>query len=979
MKKSAYIFLAATALFASASCQSEIRPDEELPVDDGILCFQPTLNGSSTDLVPDSDPASQTKVSEIVSTDGSISIPLTYVVTDGIACQTSNDISRNAELDSASPLTKGTQLNTTDDWDRLDNYIDTFYVAAWKGTTSFVPANTQVTKSSPLWKTSGTYRWGATEEATFYAYANLPASGATVTPMSTVQALNYTSVPSSSSAQTDILMGYYSGYSKFSQDFHKGGIAEIKFYHPLTAVRFKKGTFEGYASDKVNIKSISIKNVYSSGIALMSSTSINWNNQTGTKTVTMSPASGDTYLSVDANGFIGDAFLLIPQTMTATAYVTINAIVNLDGTEKKFEAKLTNNSWEAGKTNIYTLGYDSTNYVFTITNSSGSGSSLLSDGSVCLVYENTTGTQQRKFKISSYKYTGSTDDEANRTAVSYDAWYSFDDKDITDPSKVWYQFETGSLGTELTGLTGTNNAGMTTATDKTLTAAGRQVLSISPYKWTTESMKGSATSRLDLSKMSIGGEGDGTGPQNTANCYIVKHPGYYKFPCVYGNSIKNGVAVSATSGYNNSGYVSSAPHKENETEYNTTVLYNFVNSQGADITTGNIISDVSDDISSFTSSKVKAAMVWCDAKENGETLVKNVSYSDGYISFETMSPANLVQGNAVIALYYDADNDGYDEGEALWSWQIWVTDADLSVNNVGYVGDSKSGYHSFMSRYLGWCDGRNADGSNLSIYKAAHNSIQIRLKQSAGYLGYKYIIVQQNDVINGPYGDCSYYQWGRKDPFTGSTGLSSNETKKYYDSNGNELSWLTGTSTIFPTKSSGQQMSLVNAEKVIYNSIRNPRTFCSNDCFDARFYNLWSRDNNQVKDAGLSVAVVKTIYDPSPAGYRLPNNNAFISMSKTGKTTSSSSEMNGIWDTGAKGFRMLNADGLLDDNLFFQASGSRENGGGLGGVATNAYIWTSCLADETLSYCTRIYQYGISFPFGPHNKTLGHVIKPVLE
>ena len=33
---------------------------------------------------------------------------------------------------------------------------------------------------------------------------------------------------------------------------------------------------------------------------------------------------------------------------------------------------------------------------------------------------------------------------------------------------------------------------------------------------------------------------DYNGLMNTANCYVVTHPGYYKFPLVYGNAIKNG-------------------------------------------------------------------------------------------------------------------------------------------------------------------------------------------------------------------------------------------------------------------------------------------------------------------------------------------------------------------------------------------------------------------------------------------------------
>lgn len=54
---------------------------------------------------------------------------------------------------------------------------------------------------------------------------------------------------------------------------------------------------------------------------------------------------------------------------------------------------------------------------------------------------------------------------------------------------------------------------------------------------------------VDLSMQDIYGN---TTSQNTANCYVVKEAGTYKFPCVYGNAIKNG-ATNATAYLNNGG------------------------------------------------------------------------------------------------------------------------------------------------------------------------------------------------------------------------------------------------------------------------------------------------------------------------------------------------------------------------------------------------------------------------------------------
>ncbi len=48
--------------------------------------------------------------------------------------------------------------------------------------------------------------------------------------------------------------------------------------------------------------------------------------------------------------------------------------------------------------------------------------------------------------------------------------------------------------------------------------------------------KGSAAHPYNLANQTNGG----AKVENTANCYVVNAPGYYSFPMVYGNAIKNG-------------------------------------------------------------------------------------------------------------------------------------------------------------------------------------------------------------------------------------------------------------------------------------------------------------------------------------------------------------------------------------------------------------------------------------------------------
>ena len=100
----------------------------------------------------------------------------------------------------------------------------------------------------------------------------------------------------------------------------------------------------------------------------------------------------------------------------------------------------------------------------------------------------------------------------------------------------------------------------------------------------------------------------------------------------------------------------------------------------------------------------------------GDLIKADVSYEDGYITFETNDV--FKEGNAVIAAYSDALCS---EGNVLWSWHIWLTDRpaeQVYANNAGTMMDR-----------------------NLGATSAVPGEVET-------------------------YG--LMYQWGRKDPFLGS-------------------------------------------------------------------------------------------------------------------------------------------------------------------------------------------------------------------
>ncbi len=172
-------------------------------------------------------------------------------------------------------------------------------------------------------------------------------------------------------------------------------------------------------------------------------------------------------------------------------------------------------------------------------------------------------------------------------------------------------------------------------------------------------------------------------------------------------------------------------------------------------------------------------------------LIKSVSYANGTITFRTAD--RFKEGNAVIAAK-DAS------GTILWSWHIWLTDKPRSQ-----VYNNKAG--TMMDRNLGATSATPGDVGALGLL----------------------------------------YQWGRKDPFLGSSSISSSTVAK------STINWPSAVHT----NSSYGTVSYVTA---------NPTTFlkASSSPYD---WHYSSRDNTLWTTSDKT----KSIYDPCPSGWRVPD------------------------------------------------------------------------------------------------------------
>ena len=174
-----------------------------------------------------------------------------------------------------------------------------------------------------------------------------------------------------------------------------------------------------------------------------------------------------------------------------------------------------------------------------------------------------------------------------------------------------------------------------------------------------------------------------------------------------------------------------------------------------------------------------------DAPKKGD-LISEVSFKNDMIYFSTNE--NFKRGNALIAAKDEA-------GKILWSWHIWMTD---QPEDQVYKNDAGT----MMDRNLGATSAFPGD-----IY-------------AIGLL----------------------YQWGRKDPFLGSSSLTESIPAK---------------STLDPWPSTVDPATGGTIEYVI----ANPTTFIKSE-------NYWSYDWLEYRNDNLW-NTVKTIYDPCPPGYKV--------------------------------------------------------------------------------------------------------------
>lgn len=413
--------------------------------------------------------------------------------------------------------------------------------------------------------------------------------------------------------------------------------------------------------------------------------------------------------------------------------------------------------------------------------------------------------------------------------------------------------------------------------------------------------------------------------ENTANCYVVNAPGTYSFPLVYGNAINNGQV-------NYAAYTSKASMQG--------TLNPFINHLGNGITDPYIAKNTD-------CVPVKAELVWQDAPSLVTDIKYNSGTNGGTISFK-VDKENIRQGNALIAIK-DSQNTN------LWSWHIWITDE--NIYHTIKVTNHQNVSHDLMPIHLGWCEGEviNYAARSCQVQFIAHG--QTRL-----------ITVNQMRSTTSTQGNCTFYEWGRKDPLRPSSGYAY-KNKTWYNAAG-----------IASTANHAVE-SFPFGNECIKNYIRKPDVMQKEIGGDNTYFNLWNADNNTNSNVYNDNPVTKTVYDPCPVGFAMPPSNTFTGFTTTGENvTNTVAKYNGEWNSSLPGWNFYCGPNKTGGTIFFPMTGERiSSGGHLSAVGSLGHTWSATSTHSNYAHNLTLYTNYWVWPLDRFSKSAGHGVRPCLE
>ena len=811
------------------------------------------------------------------------------------------------EYSNQQPDSRGKMITTATFYDDYGLFMYEYPVTQQWGTIHSTKTpkvvNEQVLKAMS-WETNE-YWPGAGACLALYGYAPYNAAGVTNLPTASTTGkpkFHYV-VPTEAINQNDLLVSeddIYASPSNINGGVDVQGdynaIKTLKFKHACTAVRIAVGDQMAPCTiTKIAIKGVYGEADYNYGAGLNPNEGA-WENYS--PTLSDYELNADfTISATDQNKVINTGrytFMLLPQIVPDDAVLEITLD---DGTEHVLTANITGSEWKMGYSITYFLTTSTVDEKYVL---------LLSSPDTQMLSEGGSNTMT----IKSYRQTF----YGSQVAVPWTLTYNYEEENLG--TSAWLG-ATNDIVKNVTSFTGNGSVvGETNAIE-----VARQVERSKTWRSTH-----TATLRAAAQQGSAGSPVDLSAGKQTANCYVVSAPGYYKFPLVYGNA------------RNADGSANSIAYNPNSTT--------FVDHNGAQITSPYIY-----ETNGGINVPNNAIIVWQDAPHLVTPSSVKLSDDKHYIEFQ-VEQKNICQGNSVLAVC-DAN------GTIMWSWHIWVTDHSMTntieVHNNPDVGGSVISH--FMEVPLGWCD------EEIRVRDKRDFTFKVKQTDNAGQTATISFEQLSADSLYTYGNNAPYYQWGRKDPMLPSNGMG-NIDKPFYDK---QRPW-----------------QIVNSQVSTGQAIRGPFTLyyaTQNDWSTSHNFDYWNINFSNNSDPGITnTSTIKTIYDPSISGFCMPKTAAYTGFSSTGSNVENYSQFNvsGSFDNG---WNLYTEGWKSGGTIFFAVLGMRNIYSGKSGEITDFYVgFYATYGGYSNSYCRdfAIHSNRVS-PKDQTARACGYTVRSVKE
>ena len=755
--------------------------------------------------------------------------------------------------------------------------------------------------------------------------------------------------------QPDIMFAYTPDFSRSDAGNEINGTVPLRFQHALSGIRFVVKDV-----NKCTIRKIALKNLYKAGSCTYTidktggGGAFAWTLE-GELTdfsqifdVTVENNTGTSTQPVSSDE---TTFMMIPQDISGAK---IEIVLEIDGTEYLLEGPLYNPAHKsaAGDEDLSTWDAGKI-YTYEISTDSVNWVYVFEitaedNGTVqdgTPLITLSLGNIEGNYYVTSYRYRR-TDPSITENIGWTAEWNSGTETDEMDNTSESVSYEEA-----VTAFTGSGSGGTESARDKGTVGVTKNTMKTNypgDEILMSSEPKGSPDNPYDLSTHDESGN---TIARTTANCYVVNAPGTYKLPLVYGNAIKNGA-----------------------------VNYSSWNSDFKDYV-GNQISGPY-----ISGTPHDCVLVWSDGFFMFKDIHLDTKSADGPYLVFSIDRDFLQQANGVVAV---RDN----QGRIMWSWHIWVTERNIYTENIHNLYDYKDGssrIYRMMQCNLGWVDGKivyyNGKDLEFDFYQSGSGKTgKLKVRQTGYEFNYK-------DVGS------TYYQWGRKDPLVA---LRNWENVGYADYRLHE------------TGEDSYGYRYVEGRVSIGTAIQNPNVFYPRrsgdgygDWLDSNpVATLWDTSGGTGMDKTTST---KTIYDPSPRGFKVPVARAFAVLVNGNTGDGSNADNIGTFNGKSQGevpnnplnnqYIGYSQPGMKGDQIPMTATGQRSDRQGLleryekdgakadlGGLWAmyGVYYW-SCIDSGTSAYTLVIrkdYPRGIEvYSFGFNGtKTMARPVRPIID